>query len=73
MSARLTALAKPDGGLRGIATGSSVRRLVGKTLAKQFTMVFEAECAPFQYALSTRAGTHCIGHMVRAATDRERI
>ena len=67
----MTALAKPDGGVRGIATGSSVRRLVGRTLAKQFTKVFEAECAPFQYALSTRAGTDCIGHMVMVATDRD--
>ena len=71
MGARLTALAKPDGGVRGIATGSSVRRLVARTLAKQFTKVFESECAPFQYALSTRAGTDCIGHMVRAATDND--
>ena len=71
MGARLTALAKPDGGVRGSATGSSVRRLVARTLAKQLTKVFELECAPFQYALSTRAGTDCIGHMVRAATDND--
>ena len=56
MGARLTALAKPLGGVRGIATGSTIRRLVARTLAKQF-MEDEAECAPFQYALSTRAGT----------------
>ena len=30
---------------------------------------FEDECSPFQYALSTRAGTDCVGHMHRAATD----
>ena len=30
---------------------------------------FESECAPFQYALSTRAGTDCVGHFLRAATD----
>ena len=71
MSAKLTALAKPDGGVRGIATNSSVRRLVGRTLAKQFTKVFEAECAPFQFVLSTRAGTDCVGHMVRAATNKD--
>ena len=35
MSARLTVLAKPDGGVRGIATGSSVRRLVGKSLGSK--------------------------------------
>ena len=71
MGARLTALTKPDGGVRGIATGCSLRRLVARTLAKQFMAVFEAECAPFQYALSTRAGTDCVGHMLRAATDAD--
>ena len=62
---------KPDGGVRGIATGGSLRRLVARTLAKQFTKVFETEYAPFQHALSTRAGTDCVGHMLRAATDAE--
>ena len=71
MGARLTALTKPDGGVRGIATGCSLRRLVAQTLEKQFMAVFEAECAPFQYALSTRAGTDCVGHMLRAATDAD--
>ena len=42
------------------ATGSTIRRLVAGTLAKQFMEEFEAECAPFQYALSTRAGTDCV-------------
>ena len=28
-------------------------------------------CAPFQFALSTRAGTDCVGHAVRAMTDLE--
>ena len=40
-------------------------------LAKQFVKVFEAECSRFQYALSTRAGTDCVGHMLRAATDSD--
>ena len=31
--------------------------------------VFEAECSPFQHALSTRAAKDCVGHMLRAATD----
>ena len=33
MSATMTALQKTDGGVRGIATGTSFRRLVAKTLA----------------------------------------
>ena len=36
MSARLTAFAKKDGGVRGIATGKNLRRVVGRTLAKQY-------------------------------------
>ena len=63
MSARLTALSKDDGGVRGIATGCTFRRLVARSLARQFAEDFEKECAPFQYALSTRAGTDCVGHM----------
>ena len=69
--ARVTALSKPDGGVRGIATGCSLRRLVARTLAKQFLAEFEQECAPFQHVLSTRAGTDCVGHMLRVATDRD--
>ena len=42
---------------------------MARTLAKQFASVFEDECATFQYALSTRAGTDCVGHMFRAVTD----
>ena len=53
-----------DGGVR-----TSFRRLVAKTLARQFGAVVEATCSPFQFALSTRAGTDCVGHAVRFATD----
>ena len=67
VSARLTALVKEDGGVRGIATG----RLVARSLARQFSKDFEEECAPFQYASSTRAGTDCVAHMLRAATDND--
>ena len=62
-SARLTAIAKPDGGVRGIATGTTIRRVVARKLAKQFIKRFEEECSPFQYVLSTRGGTDCVGHM----------
>ena len=69
--ARLKALSKPLGGVRGIATGSTIRRFVARTLAKQFMEEIEAEYAPFQYALLTRAGTDCVGHFVRASTDAD--
>ena len=54
MLATVTSLQKKDGGVRGIATGSSFRRLVAKTLARQFGKAVEATCFPFQFALSTR-------------------
>ena len=66
----MTALLKKDGGVRGIATGTSFRRLVAKTLARQFGAAVEATCAPFQFALSTRAGVDCVGHAVSVATDQ---
>ena len=34
MSATMTALQKPDGGVRGIATGTSFHRLVARTLTR---------------------------------------
>ena len=71
MSATMTALQKPDGGVRGVATGTSFRRLVAKTLARQFSKRVEATCVPFQFALSTRAGTDCVGHAIRALTDAD--
>ena len=64
-------LQKPEGGIRGIATSTSFRRLVAKTMAKQFMTDVEQACAPFQFALSTRAGTDCVGHAVRVVTDHD--
>ena len=69
MFTTMTALSRKDGGVRGIATGTSFRRLVAKSLAMLFGAEAERVCVPFQFALSTRAGTDCVGHAVRLATD----
>ena len=69
MLATMTAVSKKDGGVRGIATGTSFRRLVAKSLARQFGAEVERGDASFQFALSTRAGTDCVGHAARLATD----
>ena len=66
---RLTALRKRDGGVRGIVVGDILRRLVARTLAQEFNTDFEEACAPFQYALSTRAGTECVAHVFQALSD----
>ena len=52
---RLTALRKPDGGVRGIVVGDIMRRLVARTMAKQVAKKAEEATAPFQYALTTKA------------------
>ena len=65
--ARLTALRKPDGGVRGIATGDVFRRLVARTLAKEWAQVFDNATRPYQFALQARAGTDALAASVRAA------
>ena len=66
------ALCKPDGGVRGIVVGDCFRRLVAKTLAKQYSADFETACSPFQFALSIKAGTECVAHARRVATELNR-
>ena len=66
---RLTALRKPDGGVRGIVVGDVLRRLVARTIAQQIADQVEAATAPFQYALKTRAGSECVAHILQHLTD----
>ena len=68
---QMTALEKPDGGIRGIVVGDVIRQLVAKTISEQFTKRFEAATMPFQFALSTRAGCESIAHMVQTCTDAD--
>ena len=62
---RITALQKPTGGVRGIVAGDIIRRLVARTIAQQFG----TSNRTFQYALTTRAGCECIGHILQSETD----
>ena len=59
---RMTALAKPDGGVRGIMSGDVLRRLVARTIGQQLGPAVNTATAPHQYALFTRAGCECIVH-----------
>jgi len=69
--ARLTALSKPDGGVRGIATGDVFRRLVSRALAKGWAATFDRATRPYQFALQTRAGTDALAAHVRVALDQD--
>ena len=65
----LTALLKANGKVRGIVAGDALRRLVARTLSKEYGSEMELACAPHQYALSTRAGTECVTHLLRAELE----
>ena len=66
---RLTALRKPGGGVRGIATGDTFRRLLSRSLARMFADTFNEATCPYQFALQTRAGTDALSGMLRAAVN----
>ena len=68
-SGRLTALTKPDGGVRGIVAGDVIRRLVARTMAQQMAQIVERATAPHQYALSTRGGCECVAHVLQGLTE----
>ena len=55
---RMTALSKPDGGVRGIVVGDILRRLVSRTIAKQISKKVEETTAPFQYGSHGRIHFH---------------
>ena len=66
---RLTALSKPDGGVRGIVAGDVIRRLVARTMSQQLAKAAEAATAPHQYVLSTRAGCECVAHALQGLVE----
>ena len=52
----ITALQKLTGGIRGTVAGDIIRRMVARTTAQQLGPAIERATAPFQHALTTRAG-----------------
>ena len=67
---RLTALQKPGGGVRGIATGDCFRRLASRALAKGWADTFDEATRPYQFALQARAGADALAAHVRTALER---
>ena len=72
MLATLIALQKRGGGARGIATDivSTLDRPNPGEAVCSWGQV-EHGCAPVQFALSTRAGTDCVGDAIRVVTERQ--
>ena len=65
----ITAFQKPNGGVRGIFVGDTLRQLVARTIAQQLSVAVEAAIAPFQFALSAQAGTECVAHAMQSLTE----
>ena len=51
--------------VRGIVVGDTFRRIVAKTLARQFAPEIGGACAPMQSGVATKAGTDCIVQLLR--------
>ena len=67
----MTALRKADGGVPGIVVGDFFRRVVARTIAQQIAKSVKAATSPFQYALSTKARTECVNHILQTLTDMD--
>ena len=68
---RLTALRKLDGGVRRVILGDIMRILLARIVVKQVTKKAEKAIAPFQCALSTKAGCECVvAHIMQTLTDQ---
>lgn len=63
--ASLVALPKRDGGLRPIAVGDTLRRLVGKCLAHSVKEQAQARLEPTQVGVGTPGGAEAVIHVVR--------
>ena len=57
---RLTALQKPNGGVRGIVAGDVFRRFVARTMAQQLWPAIERATSLFHYALFAFLGDVCV-------------
>ena len=66
---RLTALSKPDRGVRGTVAGDVVRRSVARTISHQLAPAVERATSPHQNAMTTRAGCECVVHALQGLTE----
>ena len=69
--ASLTALRKPDGGIRPIAVGSTLRRIVCKVVSQRVAVPIGELLRPVQLGYGTRGGAEAAAHATRFfASDR---
>ena len=66
---RLTALRKPNGGVRGIVVGDVIRRVVARTRSTIGTC--SGGGPHLSKTRSTKAGCECVSHVVQALTEAD--
>ena len=69
--ARLTALLKPNGRIRGISSGDTFRRLVSKTIARQKQAVLRTLVEPHNFGISAKCGTDGLIHLIQFLLDED--
>ncbi|KAL2643392.1 hypothetical protein R1flu_010979 [Riccia fluitans] len=65
----LLAIEKDSGGVRPIAEGEALDRLVARSLSLQFRATFSDHFEPWQFGVATRGGCETIVHGLRATLD----
>ena len=65
----LTALTKPNNRVRGISAGDTFRRLVAKTLARQFGAQLQAAVWPMNFGLCNAGGTDAAINFLRYVSE----
>ncbi|KAL2608123.1 hypothetical protein R1flu_026696 [Riccia fluitans] len=68
-ASHLLTLEKPSGGVRPIAVGEVLYRLVARTLGFQFWETLADHFSPLQFVVATRGGCETIIHGLRATLD----
>ena len=66
-----TAILKESGRVRGISAGDTLRRLVGKCLARPFAEQLRQAAGPANFCMSTRCGTDGLVHLARALLESD--
>ena len=69
-SANLTALRKKDGGIRPIAVGNTLRRLVSKVASRPVIQALASQLAPIQLGVGVQGGCEAAAHAIRSVTQR---
>ena len=67
----LTAILKPNFRVRGISAGDTFRRLVAKTLARQYHDALITTIWSFNFGLHDRSGTDTAIHLIQYLTDAD--